>query len=105
MYFLTAIHNSQVFHGETRSIVESCYQDKRTFGYFKLYDAAKNAIDNNTGNMQECWYNYLVLEYIPEGIHGKAENEEWFEWYDKDGAWIECEKPAWAQGIVNWAIG
>jgi len=75
---------------------------QRTFGYYKDESEAHEAIAENRCNMQECLYNYLVLENIDEGIHPEVISEEWFRWEDK---WVPCEKPSEFLGIVNWGLG
>lgn len=76
---------------------------KRTFGFYPNYAQAFDAIKVNCGNMQECLYNYLVLEYIEEGVHGESKSEDWFEW--NGFKWEECNKPYDIAGIINWALG
>jgi hypothetical protein len=75
----------------------------RTFGYYRGYDNARLAVKENYCNMHECLYNYLVMERIGEGIHALCNKEKWFKW--KNRKWTPCKKPAWAKGIINWALG
>lgn len=91
MWFITAI----LTQGEKVPI-------HRTFGYYEDYWKAKNCVANNYGSMQECLYNYIVVEKIGEGIHALPETEEWYRW---DERWVPCEKPMECEGIINWALG
>jgi len=83
----------------------------RTFGYYKALLDAINAVENNYGDMQECLYNYIVIEELHEGIHSLVEKEYWYNWVgerslsENSGKWVLCEKPDWAAGTINWGIG
>jgi hypothetical protein len=78
---------------------------QRTFGFFEHRRRAETAITLNTGNMEECLYNYLVLEYMEEGIHPEVMVEKWWSWGDETRRWEPCEKPSGFEGLVNWALG
>jgi hypothetical protein len=77
----------------------------RTFGFYKEYSDAMWAVFKNQSNMHECLYDYLVMEKIGEGIHPEVVEEKWFNFDDKLNGWRPCEKPEFAQGTINWALG
>jgi len=80
----------------------------RTFGFFNTYTEAYGAVMTNMGNMQECLYEYLVLEYIEPGIHPDVHVEQWFVWNRNARGWDlvgDGIKPEEFVGIVNWALG
>lgn len=78
----------------------------RTFGFYDHYNDANTAIRENRGNMEECLYDYLILEYIEQGIHPMVLKEEWWMWNTALNRWMELEtKPTEFAGIVNWALG
>ena len=77
----------------------------RTFGFANSYNEAYKWVKDNMGNMQECLYDYLVLEYIEPGIHPTVHSEEWFQWNGVEGKWDMTERPAELKGIVNFALG
>lgn len=77
----------------------------RTFGFYKEYSDAITAVFETRCNMHECLYDYLVMEKIAEGIHPDVVEEIWFYWDDDRNAWGSCEKPAFAMGLTNWALG
>jgi len=56
-------------------------------------------------DIQECYYNWAVIENIGEGIHVIPEEEIWFKWDSGTKHWVHTEKPGWAYNIINWAIG
>ena len=80
--------------------------DSRTFGFYNSHVDAYNAINNNIGNMHECLYRNLVLEYIEEGIHPNVYSRYWWKWSNEKNKWMEDEyPPKYLSQITNWAIG
>lgn len=77
----------------------------RTFGFYKEYSDAIEAVFENRCNMCECLYDYLVMEKIGEGIHPEVVEEIWFRFDDGLNGWMLCEKPEFSQGTINWALG
>ena len=73
-----------------------------TCGYYFAYDEARRAIAEDQFSMQECMYNYLVLERMSEGIPAMSSIELWFKWSRRK--WKPTNKPKWAKAI-NWAMG
>lgn len=95
-YFITSIYDKPgiFIHRKAR----------RTFGYFHSRKEALKAVKENFCNINECFYNYVVIEGIGEGIHARVDEEYWFEW--KDNSWNKLEnKPELFNGIVNFALG
>lgn len=79
----------------------------RTFGYYNNLKDAIKAVEENRGSMQECLYNFIVIEAIDEGIHPKVIKEYWFKW--KNNHWkpfgSSYRKPKKFIGICNLALG
>lgn len=94
-YFLTSIYDEPNLFVHRKA--------RRTFGYFDTLEKACKAVTENHCNMQECLYNYLVVEGIKEGIHSLVEEEYWFCW--EHNQWRVCEKPEFLKGTVNFALG
>lgn len=94
-YFLTSIYDGPKMFVHRKA--------RRTFGYFDTLGKAYKAVSENQCNMQECLYNYLVIEGIGEGIHALCEEEHWFCW--EGSQWKVCEKPGFLKGTVNFALG
>lgn len=105
-WFITAIHvdaSKILRHPKGWIKVEKF---TRTFGYYNKYQHALRAVKKNYGNMCECLYNYLIMEKIGEGIHAIADDKTyWFKWDDAKNKWTPCDKPEWAMGMINWALG
>jgi hypothetical protein len=77
----------------------------RIFGFFNTYNEAYDAVTKNRCDMHECLYEYIVIEYIEDGIHPVARMEDWWEWNKEEGRWEVTLKPTEFEGIVNWSIG
>ena len=91
MFFLTAIN-------------QRLHQD-RCFGYFKHRRDALKAAENNWADMHECYYDLLVIEHMPEGLHPMPKEEIWFRWDDGMSKWIQIEKPTRFEHVVSFGIG
>lgn len=89
MYFLTAL---------------SDLKNRKTFGYFRDKSEWLSRIDQRPEDFGRCYYSYLVIEKIEEGVEAITHEEHWFEWYGKDKAWISCDKPTEYRGITNFAF-
>ena len=74
-----------------------------TIAWYSNRDAALQDIETNAGDMHECYFSYIILEEVEEGVGCIAKQLAWFEW--EDGFWIECDKPKVFDGVVNWSIG
>ena len=86
MFFITLLHP---------------YTKPRCVAYEPLEWMAISTAKNHIGN--ESYYDNLVIEHMLNGVHPDVLKEIWFEW--TEGTWKEIEKPIWAKGTTNWAIG
>lgn len=78
----------------------------RVFGFFNSYADAWNTIKNNSGDLHECLYKYLVLEYIEEGIHPQVFVTEYYEWIDNKWEYLHSNHaPEDINYVSNWALG
>jgi len=94
-YFITAI---PYYPEEAPHLMVRC------FGYYPTLDDAKEAVLQNKCDLHEALYNYIVIEEIGYCIHPESTERKWFAW-SNSGCWVECEKPEWSVGLVNWALG
>lgn len=82
------------------------FKTTRTFGHFPTLEQARNAVENNDGSMDECLYNFLVIEEIGYGIYASINNEEkdetWYKW--EHPKWVPMSKPDWSHGLFGWAM-
>lgn len=81
---------------------------KRTFGFYNSYNEAHRAVTENRCNLCECLYDYVVVEYIEEGIHPMVHAVDWWRWDQEKNRWIYLPQKDWPeefQSICNWALG
>ena len=87
------------------TVIVSKDRSTRTWGFYHNLKDALHAIDSNQFSMQECLYDYLILEKFNEGIpawYDEGFEPRWFNWNDK---WEECQEPNFAKGIIHYGIG
>lgn len=90
------------------------YRHTSTFGHWPDLEGAQKAVGRNEGGMDECLYNYLVIEEAAYGVYGRvqlmdpddpAKGEWWYQWEHPDGQeghWVPMPKPEWSKGMVGW---
>ena len=79
----------------------------RTFGFYDTYNEAYKACEENRGSMEECLYDYLIMEYIETGIHPMVHAKLWWQWDLNNHKWLPMfdREPTEYIGITNWALG
>jgi hypothetical protein len=81
----------------------------RCFGYFSSLERAQKAVKNNENDLEECLYNYLIIEKIRSGLNPFTDGEKdewWYKWDDSLNKWVWIsEAPNFASCICNWALG
>lgn len=102
IWFLTALWVEIICKHPTSGEIKT-KRDCHTFGYYRGFDKAYNAVTKNMGDMHECLYQYLVMERIGEGVHSPTTEAIWFKFGRKK--WNRCLQPQWARGFTNWALG
>ena len=84
-----------------------------TFGHFSTLQDAQSAVAKNEGGLDECLYNYLVIEEIGYGIYAGIANWEpdspgkgqwWYRWDNIINDWWPMIKPDWSKQTINWAM-
>ena len=113
-FFVTAI---AYYPEDKEKRYDKPYKCTQTFGHFPVVENAMRAVERNEGGMDECLYNYLVIEEVPYGIYGRIfsadlddpnKGEWWYEWQHPDGQeghWVKTDKPVWIKGLIGWSIG
>ena len=111
-FFVTAI---AYYPEDTEKKYDKPYKRTSTFGHWPNFEGAQRAVSINEGGMDECLYNYLVIEEVAYGVYGRiqlmdpdnpAKGEWWYEWQHPDGQeghWVPMTKPEWSFGMVSWA--
>lgn len=97
MYFITTIQ-------EKNGVIK----DSRCVGYLKSEYEAVRIVTNNSYDIFENLYNYVVIENLEEGIYQYDPNSQWFELYiDVEGnpKYRKIERPEWVCGFGGFGIG
>lgn len=68
----------------------------RTFGYYKTFEKAENAVLKNVCDICEgAYYKYIVIEAVTDGVYPFALELEWYTWVgDHDnGFYMKSGRP------------
>lgn len=108
-WFITSVCSDEALEELRHENINPDYpRPQRTFGFFDRYHEAFLSVKDNFGNMQECLYDYLVLEYIEPGIHPQVLAKEWYRWINAENRWgWVCVQhlPKEFQNVTNFALG
>jgi len=111
-WFITAIIGKETIIKSTHPRMGDpyCLLHRRchTFGFYNTYNEAYEAVKENRGNMEECLYEYIVMEYIEPGVHPTVYATQWWAWNVELKSWRflpEAETPKEFIGICKWALG
>ena len=80
-WFVTAIISKEVKNNNCNPLCCRC------FGFYNTYCEAASAVNENRGDMHECLYDYIVVEYMEPGIHPHVWGNQWFRWNVAMGRW------------------
>lgn len=113
-FFVTAI---AYYPNDPEKKYDKPYKQTHTFGHFPTVEEAQEAVKQNYGGMDECLYNFLVIEEVAYGIYGRiitadpdepSKGEWWYKWEHPDGQegrWVPMDKPEWSFGLIGWGMG
>ncbi len=110
-WFITAICSKETLDSLAKdhpTLKQWIPSRKRTFGFYNTYNEAYEAIEENRGSMEECVYDYIIMEYIEPGIHPQVHSVQWWAWDIDKRCWkflAEDDSPKEFFGICNWALG
>jgi hypothetical protein len=79
--------------------------ESRSMGWYSDQNKAIDAVERNVGSIEECLYNWCVIEEFREGMMAVASDHPvWFRW-TPDNKWESTATPEWSKGTVNWGLG
>jgi hypothetical protein len=81
------------------------FSDSRCVGYCFTAQEAFDLVEGNYADIHECDYNYVIVEELGAGLYPDTYQDYWYEWDIEKEKYVSCEKPEFAEGIVNWGIG
>lgn len=77
-------------------VYDKMFPKYRTFGYYKTFEEAENAVLKNSCDICEgTYYNYIVIEAVMDGVYPFALEMEWYNWVgDHDnGFYMKSGRP------------
>src|ERR1035437_4470622 len=113
-FFVTAI---AFYPDDAEKRYDKPYKHTATFGHWPDLEGAQKAVERNEGGMDECLYNYLVIEEATDGVYGRirlqvpddqSKGEWWYHWEHPDcqeGHLVKMDKPSWSISTIGWSIG
>lgn len=98
MFFITTVRLSPDSFLDDHAWTSSCH------GYYADVDVAFRAVLENWGDIQEYYYEYAVIEYVPEGIYSSSGDDPqyWFKWDTDCKGWVPCEAPEPFKRTIGW---
>ena len=93
------------------AVVNADPKRSRTWGWYENFEDAEKSVLNNCTDMFECgYYEYAVIEEMPEGVLAVVANEFWFQAVYYAGHVMEpkverIQKPASFSGNFNFTLG
>lgn len=83
MYFITTVYI------KNKEIVRT-----KTVGYFSDFNIIKKILETNSYDLYEYgYYNFAVVENVPEGIYKYDMEPNWFKYDKKQEGFFECPAP------------
>ena len=90
---------NNIFLITTISTTNKKFSYSRTVGYFKDLNEAKEIVENNCYDLFETFYDYAVIEEVPEGIYPLYENQVWYKWNLKENKYERLCIPFWLLSV------
>ena len=78
----------------------------RVVGYYPTLEEAKKCVEENWGDIQECYYKYAVIEDVEPGLYRTAESTPlWYKWSKAQEKFLPIDKPAQLSQTFGFTIG
>lgn len=76
--------------------------NSRCWGYYFKLEQARKAAKYDYGAMNDCMYDYLVIERFKPGVLTCG---TFVDWYKYDLGWKKIKMPEQFKGLINFGIG
>ena len=79
----------------------------RIVGFFKDLETAKQAVEENWGDLYEDgYYKYAIIEEREDGLYSHCESPLFYKWEGtiKDGGYKPIDRPEATNGFCNFTI-
>lgn len=88
------------FHVDFQTYIER----SRCVGYFNSYEEAEDVVRGNYGDLYEQgYYDYVVIENIPEGLYQYDLEPVFFKWDSE--VFKKCNRPEGLENICGLSLG
>lgn len=78
---------------------------ERVVGYYADKEIAIDSVKNNTCDIFECLYQYVLVEEVKEGLYNPADKRWLFQYnFDKD-VYEKIDEPEWMKKFTGFSIG
>jgi len=104
IYTITTIKRISPFnHNKFNKGIKEWSLGKRCIGYFIDLENAKEAVEDNYGDMyEEGHYPYCIIEGHKEGIYGFTSEIYWYKW---NSGYKQIDKPKGLENICGYGMG
>jgi hypothetical protein len=97
IYTITGVEELDDKYGTTGSI--------RCFGYYSSFNTADIAVKQNTLDIHEYLYDYMVIEKVEEGLYPICLDRWFYKWHSGINQFVPMEEPECLKHIINLGIG
>ena len=84
------------------SLMEKPGSKSTTMGWYVDEEEAFQAVEENRGGIQECIYEYAIIEEVPPGVYAVPTKEAWFKWDAEERKFKQIPKPTEVRGLISW---
>lgn len=79
----------------------------RLIGWYGIYETAVSAVMENWCGIDECCYDYALIEKIEEGLYRPANSNErwWFKYDHETNTYVPVEEPKEYEHYSGFTIG
>ena len=85
------------------TVMNSKIVDSRRWGWYETLEDAEKVVLENESNIFENYYDYAVIEEMPEGALACSKNEWWYLY--KNDMVSKCKKPKKFFQVCNFCLG
>ena len=92
-FFLTVFGRLEQTGTSKRTGVPILGRTSRVWGWFPTFAAAYRIVAGNITDIQECCYEYALVEEIPPGMSPLQTRCWWWRWDTEKDRWLKSERP------------
>ena len=107
IFFITVFSHLKEIRKHIKTGEPILRRSSRVWGWFEKFEDAVEVIEKNISDIWEYYYEYAMIEEVPEGICALSRQEWWWKWEGKDidGKYIPTTRPEDFEQTVCMSIG